>query len=82
MTGIDLRTHIAAVLLTHQHVNGKCLCQSLREQTTSGQHAKHMADAVLAELGLTREWEESRPDPEILTGRYRYVTEWHTYETQ
>lgn len=46
----DLRTRIAAVLLTHQHVNGKCLCQGLRERSTSGQHAQHVADAVLTAL--------------------------------
>jgi hypothetical protein len=48
----DLRISIAAVLLTHQHVNGKCLCQSLREHTTSGQHAQHVADVLIRELGL------------------------------
>lgn len=46
----DLRTRIAAVLLTHQHVNGKCLCQGLRERSTSGEHSRHVADALIREM--------------------------------
>lgn len=52
----DLRTRIAAVLLTHRHVGGKCLCQSLRESSTSGEHAVHVAEVLVRELGMRQEW--------------------------
>lgn len=72
----DLRTRIAAVLLTHRHVGGKCQCQSLRDASTSGEHARHVAGVLIRDLGLHRaemgEWD-------VLAHGFRghrYVTDW------
>lgn len=46
----DLRTRIAAVLLTHRHVGGKCQCQSLRDASTSGEHAVHVAEVLIRDV--------------------------------
>lgn len=68
----DLRDRIAAVLADHHALAG-CSCQGV--DPMHGQ-TLHLADAVIAELGLHRNDEEDEYGGYKPTGRHRYVTDW------
>lgn len=76
----DLRTRIANIVVDHQLQYGDCYCG---ERFQAAQPwGLHVADAVIRELGLRREFHESR----IVTnehgatyrikGGYRWITDW------
>ena len=73
MTEQDLHTRIAAVIDEHPLCwdNGegdwRCFCHA---DTVPGGWAQHVADAVIAELGLWKQWSNWHE------GHYRYVTDW------
>ena len=89
----SLRDRIAAVHQAHRwgvfrcddgYARTCCRCQ-WREIADGPTHAEHVADAVIAELGLREElrypylhpnWSFTPPQ------RLRYVTEWETTEKQ
>ena len=82
----DLRTRIAAVQQAH-HIRidpnhpayGYCMCGFNPDADEDDfwwvAHAKHVADAVIAELDLEREESFMRPGHEGTT-LHRYVTDW------
>ena len=74
-----LRARIGAVQLAHmpddyQRDMGECPC-GFKYQKWS-ELASHVADAVIAELGLHRNDEEDEYGGYKPTGRHRYVTDW------
>lgn len=65
----DLRTRIAAVLTAHQRQDAQhCLCGWGK---LGHSHAEHQADAVIAELQLTKRIDTNRAIPQL-----HYVTPW------
>ena len=75
MTG-DLHDRIAAVVNMHYGLQF-CQCGWKYDPKLDNSYADHVADAVIRELGLTREDNEAD-----FTGpyRHRYVTDWKTAE--
>ena len=70
----DLRTRIAAVLDAHRRIASSCECGfDLGVAAIVWHWQEHVADVVIAELGLIR-------DPFSTVAFFRYVTQWQPNE--
>ncbi len=78
----ELRNRIAVVLNGHSETDlgPDCACGWTWEGygLWKDAHADHVADAVIAELGLRIQ--VAGPDGIVGTGDYRYVTDWKADE--
>lgn len=85
----DLRTRIAAVIAAHgfagydpedsyTNANWPCSCDWLGR--TAPEYQQHVADLIIAELGLKLENEYNPYDPFPPPWRVRYVTDWKADE--
>ena len=74
----DLQARIAAIIDTHTAVGAEgqvtCWCDSQQFDSFHA-HSLHAADAVIAELGLTRVTRSQNPPI------HRYVTDWKAATT-
>ena len=67
-----LREHVEDQLTNYDAGRNECGCGN---QGLSG-YVEHVADAIIAELGLRIQ--VAGPDGIVGTGKYRYITDWTT----
>lgn len=81
----DLRTRIAEVIYSHEQYfiggNPACDCEKWKGAVVGREsHADHLADMLIAELGLRRDTTCHIHDREGKRRCTRYVTDWRAFD--